>query len=154
MLWGTIKPKNSPEAHVCDHKNWMTRRRTIPFALCDRYEPKDVIKAKQNVRGCSKKFSGPMWNTKWRDVQTMLLVLLSFDWVSKLKNDHWLAFSKIKNEWDVIRPFRLLWEIAMDLMMSAKTNYKCGEDLKNILEPSKVHRHLHQRAFFGAFGVN
>ena len=134
----------------------MTRRTAIPFALWDSYEPRDINESKQDVRRYSKNFSRPPQVTTSHSINVSFWWLWAhIDWncAWKLKNDHWLAFSKIKNEWDVIRPSRLLWEIAMDPRMSAKTNDKCGEALENFLGPSKEHRHLPQRALFGAFGV-
>ena len=72
-------------------------------------------------------------------------------WVSNSKNDHWLAFASIKNEWGVVRPPRLLWAIAMGLRMSAKTNDMCREALEKYLRPSEAFRLLPERARFEAF---
>ena len=129
----------------------MTHRMTTPFALWDSYRPKDVCESKRGVLGCSKKFSRLIWNPRCCHVHTILLILSSFNWVSNLKNDHGLAFSSLKNEWEVVRPSRLLWEIAMDLRMSAKTNYGCSEALENFLRPLKAPRFVPQRAIFEAF---
>ena len=82
---------------------------------------------------------------------TLFFRSLGSNWVSNAKNDHLLAFASIKNEWEVLRPSRLLWGIAMDLRMSAKTNDRCREGLENFLGPSEAHKLLTKRALFEAF---
>ena len=76
---------------------------------------------------------------------------LGSKWVSNAKNDHLLAFASIKNEWEVVRPPRLLWGIAIDIRMSVKTNDRCREALQNFLRSSEAPKVLPKRARFEAF---
>ena len=129
----------------------MGRRMTFPFALEDCNGPRDVTKHNYHVRKCSKNFSRPPQIQTTHSSSILFLMTLGSKWVSKLKNDHRLAFVTIKTEWWVARPPQLLCEIPMDPSMFAKTNYACKSTLEKFLRPFEATRLLPKRALFAPF---
>ena len=120
--------------HVWCDKKWMRRRTITPIAFRDRCDPSDACKIKFEVMTSSPKFLEAGWAHSSHFLNLSFwaqLHQIGWNLVSTRKNHLKLAFARIKNEWYIARPSKILCCIAMIVRMSAKANYTIGKPLEN-----------------------
>ena len=133
------------------------RRRTITaIAFRDRCDPSDACKIKFEVMTSSPKFLEAGWAHSSHFLNLSFwaqLHQIGWNLVSTRKNHLKLAFARIKNEWCIARPSKILCCIAMIVRMSAKANYTIGKPLENILHRLKDHFAFRWHPLFEAFSM-